>query len=53
MWRKNRNKFHGTDCVGVDLNRNWGVHWGGKTFDLISGYIKYVSSSKCVMKPKV
>ncbi|CAL1679898.1 unnamed protein product [Lasius platythorax] len=26
MWRKNR-KPHGSLCVGVDLNRNWGYRW--------------------------
>ncbi|CAH3025693.1 unnamed protein product, partial [Porites evermanni] len=29
MWRKNRSRQHGSKCVGVDLNRNWGFHWGG------------------------
>jgi len=32
MWRKNRNSDNDKDstkgCVGVDLNRNWGYHWG-------------------------
>jgi len=31
MWRKNRNPSPGRDskgCKGVDLNRNWGYHWG-------------------------
>lgn len=27
LWRKNRRRSLG--CVGVDLNRNWGYHWGG------------------------
>ncbi|KAF6209147.1 hypothetical protein GE061_014891 [Apolygus lucorum] len=27
MWRKNRRK-HSSGCVGADLNRNWGYHWG-------------------------
>ena len=27
-WRKNR-RDNGTSCAGVDLNRNWGVDWGG------------------------
>ncbi|MDG2292284.1 MAG: M14 family metallocarboxypeptidase, partial [Phycisphaerales bacterium] len=27
-WRKNR-RNNGTSCSGVDLNRNWGVDWGG------------------------
>jgi len=34
MWRKTRSKansfFPGFGCVGVDPNRNWGYHWGGK-----------------------
>ena len=34
MWRKNRNPEYSTssdpDCVGVDLNRNFDYHWGGK-----------------------
>ncbi|GAB0489591.1 hypothetical protein MMPV_000815 [Pyropia vietnamensis] len=36
LWRKNRNPNGGADidgsspdCVGVDLNRNWGTDWGG------------------------
>jgi hypothetical protein len=28
LWRKNR-RDNGTGTVGVDLNRNWGVDWGG------------------------
>merc|ERR1712080_154420 len=33
MWRKNRNRDNSAKdstkaCVGVDLNRNWGYHWG-------------------------
>jgi hypothetical protein len=28
MWRKNR-RDHGDGNFGVDLNRNWGVDWGG------------------------
>ena len=31
MWRKNRSRQHGWKCVGVDLNRNWGFHWGGES----------------------
>jgi len=27
MWRKNRNRDNRA-CVGTDLNRNWGYHWG-------------------------
>merc|ERR1719381_297476 len=29
MWRKTRSR-HGGRCPGVDPNRNWGYHWGGK-----------------------
>jgi len=29
MWRKTRSR-HGGSCPGVDPNRNWGYHWGGK-----------------------
>lgn len=29
MWRKNRKTNSGSSCMGVDLNRNWGDHWGG------------------------
>ena len=35
LWRKNR-AIHNTSnknssqCVGVDLNRNWDAHWAGK-----------------------
>ena len=28
LWRKNRRKIDISDCLGVDLNRNWGVSWG-------------------------
>ena len=28
-WRKNRSKNAGSNCIGVDLNRNWGYKWGG------------------------
>ncbi|XP_054839124.1 mast cell carboxypeptidase A-like [Eublepharis macularius] len=28
MWRKNRSKISSSDCVGVDLNRNFDVAWG-------------------------
>ena len=28
MWRKNR-RYNGSGIWGVDLNRNWGVGWGG------------------------
>jgi len=27
-WRKNRAQNSGSSCKGVDLNRNWGFHWG-------------------------
>ncbi len=31
MWRKNRAHYHNdSNCVGVDMNRNWGYMWGGK-----------------------
>jgi carboxypeptidase A1 len=30
LWRKNRRDNPGTTCDGVDLNRNWGVGWGGE-----------------------
>ncbi|KAJ8017939.1 Carboxypeptidase A1 [Holothuria leucospilota] len=29
MWRKNRNTNKGATCMGVDLNRNWDVGFGG------------------------
>ncbi|XP_063903678.1 carboxypeptidase B-like [Zophobas morio] len=28
LWRKNRAQSKTSDCVGVDLNRNWGYDWG-------------------------
>ncbi|KAJ7370282.1 corticosteroid- binding protein [Desmophyllum pertusum] len=28
MWRKNRSLNPGSECVGTDLNRNWGFSWG-------------------------
>jgi len=27
-WRKNRGINSGSNCKGVDMNRNWGFHWG-------------------------
>jgi len=27
MWRKNRQPNAGSNCVGTDLNRNWGYQW--------------------------
>jgi len=29
LWRKNRSKNENSECVGTDLNRNWGYKWGG------------------------
>ncbi len=29
MWRKNRRVNEGSQCRGVDLNRNYGYEWGG------------------------
>ncbi|KAG4072022.1 hypothetical protein HA402_010959 [Bradysia odoriphaga] len=28
LWRKNRQPNKGSTCIGVDLNRNFGFHWG-------------------------
>jgi murein tripeptide amidase MpaA len=28
-WRKNRQPIPGSNEIGIDLNRNWGYHWGG------------------------
>lgn len=33
MWRKNRRPIEGTDYIGVDLNRNYPVAWGGPGSD--------------------
>uniref|UniRef100_A0A1B6E1Z2 Peptidase M14 domain-containing protein n=2 Tax=Clastoptera arizonana TaxID=38151 RepID=A0A1B6E1Z2_9HEMI len=30
LWRKNRAPNKGTNCIGTDLNRNWGYSWGGR-----------------------
>lgn len=30
MWRKTRSVNHNSRCRGVDPNRNWDFHWGGK-----------------------
>lgn len=30
MWRKNRGGTGLGRCAGVDLNRNFGYHWGGQ-----------------------
>ncbi|XP_044733186.1 carboxypeptidase B-like [Chrysoperla carnea] len=27
LWRKNRAPNFNTECIGTDLNRNWGYHW--------------------------
>ena len=29
MWRKNRQPNEGSQCIGVDLNRNWPYEWVG------------------------
>jgi len=29
LWRKNRQTNSGSSCIGTDLNRNYGVAWGG------------------------
>ena len=39
MWRKNR-RHHSSGCYGVDLNRNFGFHWGGK---MIKKWLKLFS----------
>ncbi|XP_049860164.1 zinc carboxypeptidase-like [Schistocerca gregaria] len=28
LWRKNRQPNPNSTCVGTDVNRNWGFHWG-------------------------
>ncbi|XP_042856182.1 carboxypeptidase B-like [Penaeus japonicus] len=28
FWRKNRRRASNPECMGVDLNRNWGFHYG-------------------------
>jgi len=30
MWRKNRNKYDGDACYGIDINRNFDDHFGGE-----------------------
>ncbi|CAG2107270.1 unnamed protein product, partial [Medioppia subpectinata] len=30
MWRKNKAILKGSECLGTDLNRNYGFHWGGE-----------------------
>jgi murein tripeptide amidase MpaA len=30
LWRKSRSRHNGDRCIGVDLNRNFDFHWGGK-----------------------
>ncbi|XP_059113495.1 carboxypeptidase A5 isoform X1 [Peromyscus eremicus] len=29
LWRKNKSSQHGIACIGVDLNRNWKIGFGG------------------------
>ncbi|KXN71813.1 ascaris suum carboxypeptidase [Conidiobolus coronatus NRRL 28638] len=31
LWRKNRQKDPKSNCMGIDLNRNWGDHWAPST----------------------
>ena len=33
MWRKNRQKNAGSDCFGVDINRNFGKAYGSYSSD--------------------
>ncbi|KXN72297.1 hypothetical protein CONCODRAFT_77883 [Conidiobolus coronatus NRRL 28638] len=33
MWRKNLQPNHGSSCIGIDLNRNWGYKWGDSGTD--------------------
>ena len=42
LWRKTRSPqgVKGHNCTGVDLNRNWGFHWGGKPQDLLQFLFK-------------
>ncbi|ALC43325.1 CG8563 [Drosophila busckii] len=30
FWRKNRHRYAGHGCTGVDINRNFGNHWNSK-----------------------
>ncbi|XP_050682282.1 carboxypeptidase B-like [Leptidea sinapis] len=30
LWRKNRKPLLGRQCIGTDLNRNFGYRWGGR-----------------------
>ena len=30
LWRKNRTPNDNSTCIGTDINRNWGDHWGGE-----------------------
>ena len=38
MWRKNRSP-QGKNCTGVDLNRNWDFHWGGKSVKCTKNFL--------------
>ena len=33
MWRKNRQKIAGSECVGVDINRNFAKAYGSHSSD--------------------
>jgi len=33
LWRKNRQTNSGSTCIGTDLNRNYGIGWGGPGAD--------------------
>jgi hypothetical protein len=56
MWRKNRapNGHHyrsNSNCIGVDLNRNFGYHWMGKILLLyLSNLIFYKNSENGASK---
>ena len=34
MWRMTRSKNPGQKCLGVDGNRNYEYHWGGKEVNI-------------------
>ncbi|GAB5586371.1 Carboxypeptidase A5 [Umbelopsis nana] len=45
MWRKNRQSFVDSKCIGVDLNRNWDFEWERRGYDSNPCSESYVGSS--------
>lgn len=58
MWRKSRKPNPRSNCIGVDLNRNWDSGFGGKVFSLLpknitSLFCSFVSLTKVNIQTKI